>query len=472
VRIGVRAVSQIGRPRRGPAGISSAARMRHALLASLLLACAARTPARTRAPALPRSGAMALVRSLSDEVGPRLAGSAGDARAVAWALARMRAMGFANVRAEPVTVPHWERGEAQGEVLAPSAQSVAVAALGGSVGTPAEGVEAEVLELPSLDVLEATDPARVAGRIVFINNPMRRSVDGSGYGEAVGGRTRGPSRAAAKGAVALLVRSVGTDRARLPHTGATRYADDVPRIPAAALSVPDAELLHRLGEAGPVRFRLRITCRTEPDAQSANVVGEVPGSDRADELILLGAHLDAWDLGRGALDDGAGVAVVLETARLLAQEGGLRRTLRVVLFANEENGLAGARAYAQAHATELPRHALAAEADAGDGRVYAVSFRGGPEEAAVFDDVSARLGALGVRRDPEPASGGADLSPLRDVPLMDLAQDMSRYFDIHHTANDTPEAVNARSLDQVVVAWRIAVGAVARSSAPLRPAPR
>lgn len=441
--------------------------MRLAVLCSVLSLSACAAP-RVRAPTrVPRSGAAAIARSLADEVGPRLAGSPGDARAVTWALARMRAMGFSNVRAEPVIVPHWVRGEGEGEVLEPAVQPVTLAALGGSVATPEGGIEAEVLEVPSLDVLEAAAPERVAGRIVFIRQVMRRTADGSGYGEAVRARTRGPSIAAAKGAVAVIVRSIGTDRSRLPHTGALRYADDAPRIPAAALSVADAELLHRLGTLGPVRFRLRLSCRAEADAESANVVGEFPGTDRAREIVLLGAHLDAWDLGRGALDDGAGVGIVLESARLAAQGDPLRRSVRVVLFANEENGLAGARAYALAHADELANHVVAMEADAGDGRVLEVAFNGGPEAARTFDDLAARLAPLGVRRSAELAWGGADLSSLTGVPRIGLEQDMSRYFDVHHTANDVPEALDRRALDHAVRVWREVVDTLARSDAPL-----
>lgn len=376
-------------------------------------------------------------------------------------------MGFSNVHTEPVTVPHWERGEASCAVLSPAPQTLAVTALGGSVATPPEGIDAEVVEFPSLDALDAAPRARVEGRVVFVNQPMRRTADGSGYGEAVRSRTRGPSRAGAKGALALLVRSVGTDLSRLPHTGALRYADDAPRIPAAALSVADAELVHRLAAIGPVRIHLHLGCHTEPDAQSANVVGELPGTDRAHEIVLLGAHLDAWDLGRGAIDDGAGVAIALESARLAAQGDRLSRTLRVVLFANEENGLAGARAYALAHADELARHVVALEADEGDGRVLSIAFNGGPEAAPFFDSLAARVGPMGVARSPETAGGGADLSTLTGVPRIDLGQDMSRYFDVHHTANDTPEAIDAPSLDHAVRVWREVVGALARSGSPL-----
>ena len=228
----------------------------------------------------PPSEAAALVRSLSDEVGPRLAGSPGDARAVAWALRTMRSMGLAAVRAEPVRVPHWERGVERGEIVAPYPHPVALTALGGSVGTAPEGVEAEVVEADSLEGLEALPEARVRGRIVYVHRVMQRGPTGQGYGDAVPVRGRAAVAAARKGAVAVIVRSIGTDGSRAPHTGATRYDDAVPRIPAAALSTADGDILHRIvhADAGPVRFRLTLGCRALPDADSANVVGEVPSS--------------------------------------------------------------------------------------------------------------------------------------------------------------------------------------------------
>jgi Zn-dependent M28 family amino/carboxypeptidase len=383
----------------------------------------------------------------------------------------MHALGLANVHTEPVSAPHWERGDARALIVSPGMQPMAVVALGGSVATPDAGLEADVVMVHSLDELNALAPEAVRGRIVFVHRVMPRSRDGHGYGETVTVRTRAPSLAARKGAVAVLIRSVGTDATRAPHTGQTRYEQDAPRIPAAALSVADADMLERITVAQasrgapPPRVRLALACRTLENTTSANVIGEVLGRDRNAGIVLLGAHLDAWDLGTGALDDGAGVAIVLSTAHAIAQQPAApRRTVRVVLFANEENGLAGARAYASSHERELARHDLALEADAGDGRVYEARFEGTPEARARFMNALASLRGMGVHLSDEPAHGGADLSPLAaaGVPRVDLAQDLSRYFDLHHTANDTPAALDARALDQAVAVWTAAVTALAR----------
>ncbi len=362
-------------------------------------ACLAQPPASPPAPAesLPaalrataealRDGAMRgtrayeYVRSLTVEVGPRLAGSPGDRAGVAWGVRTLKDLGFKNVRAEKVTVPHWERGAESGEIVSPSslmgqlAQPVAVAALGGSVGTPEGGIEAEVIEVPSVEALDRLDPAKARGKIVFINRRMLRTQDGSGYGAAVGGRGRGPSAAAKLGAAALLIRSVGTDNNRTPHTGSLRYQEGVPRIPSAALSNPDADLLAaHLATGKPVTFRLKLGGRYLPDAESANVIGEIPGREKPEEIVLLACHLDSWDLGTGAVDDAAGCGIVMEAARRIGElKTRPRRTIRVVLYANEEFGLSGARAYAEAHAAELPQHVLAGESDFGSGRIWRLS---------------------------------------------------------------------------------------------------
>lgn len=411
--------------------------------------------------ALQTSRAYEILQSLTDEVGPRLAGSPGDAKAVAWALGTMKALGLANVRAEPVDVPHWERGPASAALMAPVAQPLSIVALGGSVATPEGGLEAAVVEVASIEALEALPDADVKGRIVFFDKRMTRTKDGKGYGEAVDVRGKGASAAARKGAVGVLIRSIGTGASRFPHTGALRYDADAPKIPAAALAIPDAELLHRtIARDGVARVRLELGCRDLGEARSANVIGEVVGRD-TDEIVLLGAHLDSWDLGTGAVDDGAGVAVVLESARLVAERGERpRRTVRVVLFANEENGLRGAKAYAKAHEGELARHVLALESDLGAGRVFAIEYLAGPGADAAFRALAAPLAGLGVAAPRPHAAHGADLWPLRvaGVPVMELHQDASTYFDVHHTADDTLDRVDRRDLDQVVavtvaVAW-------------------
>lgn len=434
------------------------------LLLPLLLAACRTTPdgPPTRAPALPRelnqlqgaqSEALTITTSLCDEVGPRLAGSAGDAKAVAWGLATMQRLGLEHVRAEPVTVQAWVRGEERAAIVSPVQQRLVVTALGGSVATPDEGLEAEVLEVTSFEALDALGEGAAAGRILFVNIPLFRTEDGSGYGKTARVRGKAGHQGAKAGAVASLIRSVGTDHDRLPHTGGQGLAEPPP-IPAGALSVPDAELLHRLLSKGPVRLHLTLTPRRAGPAQSANVVGEVVGRERPDEVVLLGAHLDSWDLGTGAHDDGAGVGIVLDVARqLLALPQRPRRTVRVVLYANEENGLAGGVGYGQAHAAD--HHVVALESDAGGDRPLAVTFHGPDALAQDVKRWNPWLLPVGVHVSSEDAHGGADISVLRaaGVPVLDVEQDMSRYFDWHHSANDTVDKLDPAQLSQAARAY-------------------
>jgi hypothetical protein len=419
--------------------------------------------------ALASSHAFAIVKSLCDEVGPRMAGTPGDKAAVAWALRTMPQLGLTNVRAEKVRVTHWERGDARADLVSPVSQPLTAAALGGSVGTPAGGVQAEVVEAASLDALQTMSPADVRGKIVFLNPTVRRARDGAGYGEAVRNRLSGAREAARLGAVAMLLRSIGTDHDRLAHTGA-KLKDDH-EIPAAALAAPDAELLHRvLAEKKAARVRLALGARTVGEAESANVVGEVPGREHPEEIVLVGAHLDSWDLGTGAIDDGAGVAIALETGRLIASRPQRpRRTVRVVLFANEEHGLDGAREYARAHSAEVPLHVAATEADFGPDAVYAVRWQGDPTARPRFADVARLLAPLGVEEQDGPAHGGADVGPLKEqgVPVLELRQDGTRYFDIHHTANDTLDKIDPGVLAQAAAAFATAVWAVAEMDGDL-----
>ena len=395
------------------------------------------------------------VRELTDQAGPRLTGSAGHRAAIAWALATMNAQGFSNVRAEKVSVHVWQRGIETGEIVSPYPQKLALTALGGSVATPESGLEAEVLEVPSLEALDGKAEA-VRGKIVFFNKKMERSPDGSGYGRAVDVRGSGASRAGRLGAVGVLIRSIGTDHNRTPHTGALNYEAGAPRIPAAALSIPDAELLERVGREGkPIRARFTLTCHDAPDAESANVVGEIVGSGKPEEIVLLGAHLDSWDLGTGAIDDGAGCGIVLEAARLI---GSLPtrplRTIRVVLFTNEENGQAGARGYAAAHEAEAGRHVAALESDSGTGRPLGFSWNAGPSAEPALREIATLLEPVGAGELRAGGFGGTDVSPLRaaGVPLFSIRQDSSRYFDYHHTANDTFDKIEPESLDRNVAA--------------------
>jgi len=396
------------------------------------------------------------VRGLTDEVGPRLSGSPGDAASVAWALAKLKELGFSNVHAEKVMVPAWQRGVETGEVASPYRQTLELAALGGSPATPEGGLEAEVIEAGSIEALEARDEGAARGKIVFFNKKMERGSETRGYGYAVDVRTKGPSRAARLGAVGVLIRSIGTDHNRLPHTGAVDYLADVPKIPAAALAIPDAEMLDRLLAGGkPVRVRFTLTCRDRPEAESANVIGEIRGSSKPDEIVLLAAHRDSWDLGTGAIDDGAGCGIVIEAARLiglLARHPA--RTIRVCLYANEENGGAGGKAYFKAHEAELRKHAAALESDSGTDRPLAFTWNAGPSAEPVVRQIAEILEPIGAGRLEGSSGGGADISFLRaaGVPLFAVRQDSSRYFDWHHTANDTFDKIDPEGLDRNVAA--------------------
>jgi carboxypeptidase Q len=417
------------------------------------------TAAALRDRALSGTQAYEHVTSLVTEVGPRAAGSLGDAAAVRWALNKLGRLGFSNVRTQDVLVPRWVRGHAEVTLVGPVAQPLVAVALGGSVGTADEGIEAQVLEVASLDALNALPAATVGGKIVFINQRMERRKDISSYGEIVKNRTDGPSAAGNLGAVAVLIRSVGTSDQRHAHTGMTRYRVDAPRIPALALSNPDADQLARWLKAGkPVRLRVKSTARELPSTWSANVIGEIPGAERANEIVLLGAHLDSWDLGQGAIDDGAGVAIVTEAARLIGRlERRPARTVRVVLFANEEFGLSGANEYARLIGDEAARHVLAIEADVGGDAVWRVQSSVAPEAVSAVDAMREVLKPLALEAGANDAQGGSDLRPLRalGVPILDLSQDATRYFDVHHTANDTLAQIDGKTLNQVVAAYAV-----------------
>jgi len=429
------------------------------LLALLILATApSPDPARTLVGGALTDGlAHARLRELTDTIGPRLSGSPGAEAAVQWALKKFQQDGLA-ARLEPVKVPHWVRGPESGEIL-PSPSGVghplALTALGNGVGG---NVTAEVVEARSLAEVAALG-ASARGKIVFFDHPMSTP---DGYGKFVDLRTHGPSAAARVGAVAVLIRSLATASFRSPHTGMTSYDADAPKIPAAAVSTEDADLLHRLLQRGPVKARISLDCRMLPDADSSNVIGEVRGREKPEEVVLIGAHLDSWDLAQGANDDGAGVAMVMEAGRLIASlPQKPRRTLRVVLFMNEENGLAGGKAYAAAHREEIPRHVAALEADSGAGRPLVVRMRAGEGGVALLKPWLSALQSLEIGLE-EGEAGGADLGPLGgQVPLVLVHPDGTHYFDIHHSAADTLDKIDPENLAKgaaaiAVVAWSLA----------------
>ena len=414
-------------------------------------------------------GAWRKVAWLSDRIGARLSGTPQAEQAVTWALDEFRRDGLARVRAEKVMVPRWIRGAIDARVTAPVSQPLAALALGMSVGTPEAGLEAEVVEVDSFEAMRALGD-KVRGRIVLFNRVTRADPHGAGYGENGNLRYRGPSEAARQGAVAVLVRSLGTQTARLPHTGSLGYLDDAPRIPAAAIAAEDADLIHRLLLGGdPVRVSLRLGCKTLEDVASANVVAELRGRTRPDEIVLIGAHLDSWDVGTGATDDGAGVAITMEAMRLLRTLG-LRpkRTVRAVLFMNEENGVRGGRAYAADHEAELAQHVAAIESDSGAGRPLGFNIDAGDGGLDLMRALAQPLAGLGVL-DIRAGHTGTDIGPMRPkgVPTLSLQQDMTHYFDWHHTEADTLDKVDAGELARNAVAMAYIAWALADSDATL-----
>ncbi|MBP6625933.1 MAG: M28 family peptidase [Arenimonas sp.] len=415
------------------------------------------TAERLRDAALQGSEAWNVVESLTTEVGPRMAGSPADARAVAWAQAKFEALGYDKVTLEPVTFPVWYRHRESAQVLAPFPQPLVVTALGGSVGTGDTPLEAEVVEFADLAALRAAPDNSLAGKIAYVSHRMTRAKDGSGYGPAVGARVDGASVAAKKGASAVIIRSVGTSSDRFAHTGVMRYAPDVARIPAASLSNPDADLLsHMIARGQPVRLRLDIGAETRGEATSHNVIGEITGRELPDEIVVMGGHLDSWDLGTGAIDDGAGVAISMAAGALI---GGLeqapRRTVRVIAFANEEQGLYGGKVYAQARADAVAAHQLVSESDFGAGRVYALRAGTDPAAWPALERIAGVLAPLGVALERDAGGPGPDVGPIAALgaPWAQLAQDGTDYFDYHHTANDTLDKIDPKALDQQVAAY-------------------
>ncbi|MGF1508154.1 MAG: M20/M25/M40 family metallo-hydrolase [Myxococcota bacterium] len=423
--------------------------------------------------ALAGSDAFALVESLTTEVGPRLAGTEAEARARGWAVRTCTTLGFDRVRVEEATVEGWVRGVERAEIVAPFPQRLAVTALGLSIATPQDGIEAEVVRFGSLAEMQDALPGTAKGKIVFIDRAMPKTQDGSGYGAVIGIRSKGPTAAARLGAAAVLIRSVGTDHHRFPHTGMLRYQpEQAPPIPAGALAVPDADQLTRiLGYKAEVRLRLVLRPRFVGPKPTGNVIAELVGTERPDEIVLLGAHLDSWDLGTGAVDDGAGVGIVLASAALLKRlELQPKRTIRVVLFGAEEVGLVGAKAYAKAHQDELDQHIAAAESDFGAGRIYQFSASVSEGAWPKVEDIQRHLVGLNVILGNNRSGGGPDLIPLKSarVPILAPKQDGRDYFDVHHTADDVLDRVDADNLDQNVAVYATMAHIVANSDVDFR----
>ena len=396
---------------------------------------------------------------LTDRIGHRLSGSESLGRGIEWAVSEMKRDGLDNVRAEKVMVPHWVRGEESLELLEPASSKLSMLGLGGSVGTPPEGLTAEAVVVRNFDELEALGE-RVRGKVVVYNVPFTT------YGQTVAYRGAGASRASKYGAVAALVRSVTPVSLQTPHTGAMRYAEGSPQIPTAAVTVEGAELLQRMYDRGErPRVRLKMEARFLPDAESANVIAEIKGTEKPDEVVLVSGHFDSWDVGQGAHDDGGGCIAAWEVARLLKSLNlRPRRTIRVVLFTNEENGLRGGTAYRDAHKAEVAKHVLAIESDSGVYRAtgFGLSAQASPQARADMQEIARLLS--GIRADRiDPDGGGADISPLmRDgVTGASLNVEGTHYFDIHHTHADTFDKVSPQELASCVAAMAVMAYVVA-----------
>jgi len=416
--------------------------------------------------ALTSDRAYARLAHLTDHIGNRLSGSQNLERAIEWAIGEMKRDGLDNVRAEKVMVPHWVRGEESLEMLAPVPRKLQMLGLGNSIATPADGITAEAIVVRSFEELDRLGE-QVRGKIVVYNAPYVN------YGATVEYRLRGASRAARYGAVAALVRSITPVSLQTPHTGAMGYDPDQPKIPVAAVTIEVAEFLQRMNDRGDhPRLRLKMEAKFLPDAESANVIAEIKGSEKPDEVVLIGGHFDSWDVGQGAHDDGGGCIVAWETVRLL-KELGLRprRTIRVVLYTNEENGLRGGTAYHDAYKAEIAKHILAIESDSG---VYRPEGFGLAETAPLqarsnMREIAKLLSGIGADQIAADG-GGADIGPMMREGVIGASLDVdgTHYFDIHHTPADTLDKVNPRELALCVATMAVMAYTVADLPEPLK----
>lgn len=399
------------------------------------------------------------VAYLSNNIGPRLSGSAQAQAAVEYVAGEMRRLGL-EVQLEKLMVPHWVRGEESAALVtypgqaAGTTQKIVLTALGASTATPAAGLTAEVVVVNDFEELRALGRERVAGKIVLFNARYDKEMAAQGqggpaYGQAVVYRGGGPSAASRLGAVAAIVRSVGGAEYRLPHTGQTRYAADAPKIPAAAVAAEDADLIAHLTREGTVRMRLTLTPQTLPDAPSYNVIADIKGSEHPEQIVIVSGHLDSWDLGTGALDDASGVAIAMQTAQLIKQLGlRPRRTIRVIAWMNEENGLVGGRTYAKDYAAEIKNHIAAIESDLGAGHPLGINVSAKPEALPLLTPISIVLQSSGAGLVRLVEETGSDITPLTEAGVPSFApwQDSRTYFNYHHTAADTLDKVVPREL--------------------------
>jgi carboxypeptidase Q len=425
------------------------------------------------------------VAHLADNIGPRLSGSAQAAKAVEYVAAELKAIGC-EVQFEKVMVPHWVRGEETAALVQwpgmaeNTTQKIVLCALGGSIATPKEGITAEVIAAKDFEELKSMPREKVAGKIVLFNYAFDQQMaaegrGGEAYGESVVYRSDGPSAAARQGAVACLIRAVGGADYRIPHTGQTQYAEDAPKIPAGAVTTEDAELIVDLVRQGAVKMKLVLTPQTLPNAESANVIGEIKGSEHPEQIVIVSGHLDSWDLGTGAIDDGAGVAVSMEVANLI-QKLHLKpkRTIRVIAWMNEENGSAGSKQYEKDHAKDFANHFAAMETDGGAGHPLGLNIKGKADLKAMLKPVAAILQTSGAGMLNLVEHCGADIEPLEkaNVPAFSPLQDSRFYFNYHHTAADTLDKIVPKELAENSAVVAVAAYALANAEQPLPREPK
>lgn len=412
-----------------------------------------------------------IVEGLTTEVGQRMPGTEAEARARDWGVKKLKSLGFSNVHIEEYQMPVWVRGIETAEVTAPFKQKLVLTALGNSAATPESGLEAQVIGFSTLQALIDAPDSMVRGKIVFVSHPMRATQDGSGYGAFGGARFVGPNIAAKKGAAAYLLRSLGTDNHRNPHTGVTRFEKGVAPIPCAALAIPDAENLQRMffRSNGPVIVKLVLTPRQIGMQTSGNVVADVPGTDPNAGMIVIGGHLDSWDLGTGAIDDASGLAITTAAAKRIMDDAKPRRTIRVVWWGSEEVGGFGADAYYEAHKND--KIVFAGESDFGADKIWAYAIKLPESAKALAEKIKTELGTMGILKKDTKVGGGADVGKIIENGAwgIDLYQDGTRYFELHHTPDDTLDKIDPNALTQNVDAWEIVLRAIANAPDDLSP---
>ncbi len=412
-----------------------------------------------------------VTEDLTTTIGPRLVGSPAMERAKDWGVAKLKALGFTDVKVEQFAKPSWTRGEESAELVGPYPMKLSIVGLGRTVPTPPEGIEADVALFRTFAELMAAPESAVKGKIVVITQPMVRTQDASGYGVAGISRRAGPTEAAKRGAVAVLIRSISTSDSTVPHTGVTAFGDGVSTVPSAALGVPESEQLERLAKKGPLRIKLKLASTVDPNDVAWNISGEIKGSEKPDEVIVIGGHLDSWDVGTGALDDATGIGITTAVGKLI---GDLpkhpKRTIRVVMWGSEESG-GSSEAYLDAHKAEVPKIVLAGESDEGADNIFSLKLPAGAQTTPFATTVANVLMPLKINVARDAArSGGADISGLEaaGVPSVEFRQDANRYFDYHHTMDDTLNKVRPNELAQNVAAWVSFIYLVAETDVDFR----